>query len=348
MIWNREPNSALDIGTRTVKGVTLKKSGNKVILRDHLFVDLLKGRGYLPESQEAEQLVKAVLEASSWRSSWVGSVVQDNQFLTFELNLPKMPENEIRGAIENELEQKINFPLDKAIIEYVVLEDFPRNNSPVNVIAYCIKKHLILDQIELLQHLKMRTSLILPEAMANLETIKFNGYLDLPGYSIVVDIGDSHTTTSLIWNQQLLMSNATGIGSGSVNQSLANTNNMTCEDADALKLAHTFEEGTTSSTGIESEIDEAFSGILESIDKTIQYYRTCSKGSAIQGILLSGGGSMKSGLDKIFQENFRIPTTVVNPLRKIEIYQSGDNSDRVAKIAHHLGAAIGLALRGVA
>lgn len=343
MIFQMEPNSGLDIGTRTVKGVVLKKRGDKMVLTNCFLLDLAKGRGFLPTGEDALTIAGAAVEANNWRNSWVGSLFEDKELITFELTIPKIPEEEIRAAVENELEQKLTFPIEDAVIDFSVSAV---NEQSLLVRIFCVKKSFVEKKISLLKSYKLLPDLLLPEAMANLEMLKFNGYLDAPGFYINIDCGESHTTTSLIHNGDLVLSNALWTGSGLVNQKLVDACKVSYEEADSLKVNHNFDE--QKSTDVAQCIDDGFSEILIGVHKSIDYYKIRTKGSTIQNILLTGGGSSKTGLDSIIAENFKIPTIVANPLKNIEIFSAKVSPVYIDEISSHLGAAIGLALRGAA
>lgn len=343
MIFQMEPNSSLDIGSRTVKGITLKKVGDKMHVQDWFLVDMLKGRGLLPKSEEISSLVKAALEANRWNNRWVGALFDDKEVVCFEFSLPKIPENEIRAAVENEMEQKLNYPVSEAIIEFSVI---PVSEQNLLVRIYCVKKSLIEEKISTLKSYKLLPDVLVSEAMANLECMKFNGYLDNPGYNILIDLGESHTTTSLILDAELVQSNSLWTGSGLVNQKLVQTCSISYEDADALKINHNFDDEKP--TEFSRSIDDAYSEILIGVHKSIDYYKIKSKGSNIQNIFLSGGGSTQSGLASVIEDNFKIQTQVVNPFKNIEIFSAKHDQSNIGELSSYFGAAIGLALRGAA
>jgi Tfp pilus assembly PilM family ATPase len=97
-------------------------------------------------------------------------------------------------------------------------------------------------------------------------------------------------------------------------------------------------------------MDEVFTDIFKSIKDAIDFYRECAESHGrIDRILLVGGGSQIKGIDKINQIFFRIPTTIVNPFRNIDVFSSVDDSEHeeIAKIGPHMATAVGLALQTI-
>ncbi len=345
MIFQMEPNSGIDIGTRTVKGVTLHKKGTKMVLSNCFLVDFARGRGFLPGQDDISILAGAAIEANNWKNQWVGSIFDDKEIMVFELTLPNIPDEEIVPAVENEVEQKISFSLEDAQIDYSILNKTEKN---IFIRIFCVKKSVVERKLSQLISYQLKPNILVTEAMANLEMLKFNGYLENSGYNILIDLGESHTTTSLALDGELVLSNSLWTGSGLVNQKIVDSCKISYEEADALKINHNFDEQPTTDLQAAKAIDDAYSEILIGVHKSIDYYRIRSKGSNIQNIILTGGGSAKTGLASIVESNFKIPTVNANALKNIEIFSSKSSEENIGELAPHLGAAIGMALRGAA
>lgn len=345
MIFQMEPNSGLDLGTRSVKGVVLKKNGVKIHLANCFLVDFARGRGNLPSVDDTFALAGAAIEANSWKNRWVGSIFDDKEIIIFELTLPKIPEAEILPAVENEVEQKLSFPIEDAQIDYTILSS---TEKAIQVRIYCVKKSCVEKKVAQLKAYQLKPALLVSESLANIEMLKFNGYLDSPGFYIHIDFGESHTTTSLIQEGELVLSNSMPIGSGLVNQHLMNACSISYEEAEAIKLSHDFDAQASADAAIAKAIDDAYSEILIGVHKSIDYYRIRSKGNNLQNILLTGGGAAKLGLASIVESNFQVSTLVANPFKNIEIFSAKIPAENLQSISSQLCAAVGLALRGAA
>jgi type IV pilus assembly protein PilM len=81
----------------------------------------------------------------------------------------------------------------------------------------------------------------------------------------------------------------------------------------------------------------------------MDFYRATSKDgeSAIQKILLAGGGSKLPGLADYLAKRFEIPVEVFDPFRQIEVDAKKFDPDYMREIIPEMAVAVGLALRGV-
>ena len=85
------------------------------------------------------------------------------------------------------------------------------------------------------------------------------------------------------------------------------------------------------------------------IQKTMDFYRaTVEDGSsAVERLLVSGGGSKLAGLMEFLSKQFDIPVEVFDPFRKIKIDSRGFDPEYMRDIVPEMAIAVGLALRGV-
>src|SRR2546423_544451 len=88
---------------------------------------------------------------------------------------------------------------------------------------------------------------------------------------------------------------------------------------------------------------------ISNLKQTMDFFRaTVEDGeSAVQKILISGGGSKLNGLVDFLARQFEIPVEVFNPFRKIRIDSRGFDPEYMREIVPEMAIAVGLALRGV-
>jgi len=100
---------------------------------------------------------------------------------------------------------------------------------------------------------------------------------------------------------------------------------------------------------IEPILDTVSDILALEIQKTMDFYRaTVEDGeSAVQKILISGGGSKLKGLVDFLAKQFEIPVEGFDPFRKIRIDSRGFDPEYMREIVPEMAIAVGLALRGV-
>ena len=81
----------------------------------------------------------------------------------------------------------------------------------------------------------------------------------------------------------------------------------------------------------------------------MDFYRATVEdgGSAVEKILVSGGGSKLTGLINFLSKQFEIPVEIFDPFRKIKVDSRGFDPEYMREVVPEMAIAVGLALRGV-
>ncbi len=350
MSWFKKDILGVDLGARTLKGVKLKqdKTG-RVILSRHFFQDLALTSESFPERTNQDEAFRAAIEVQRLKSAYSASSVRDADVISLSLELPKMSDKELKKAVPLEIAEMSGISADDHSVDYLVTKGPENNPEVIGIKAYCVKKDLVLSQIKQMKDAGLRPEAIESEMMAIRAMLDFNHYLDPKEVVMVIDLGEGHVTSALIADGMLAYTRDHGTGFGKINLALRDSLGLSYSDAESAKLAYDF-LSAPEETPLNRTMDEVFTGIFKSIKDSMDFYKECveSRGR-IDRILLVGGGSQIKGIDKIHQIFFRIPTTIVNPFRNIDVFSGLDESEHeeISKIGHHMATAVGLALQGI-
>src|SRR5947208_15676446 len=95
---------------------------------------------------------------------------------------------------------------------------------------------------------------------------------------------------------------------------------------------------------------ETVSDILAlEVQKTMDFYRATVEdgGSAVEKILVSGGGSKLAGLINFLSKQFEIPVEIFDPFRKIKVDSRVFDPVYMREVVPEIDIAVGLSLRVV-
>ena len=350
MNWFKKPLLGVDLGSRTVKGVQLKKEkGGRVSLTGHFFQDLAKVSEDFPSRVNRDESLRAALEVQRLGSCPAAGAILDSEVLTFTLELPKMNEKELAKVVPQEVAELAGVVLEEHSIDFVIPQTQPENPEAMSVRAFCVKRETVVKQMKFLSEAALKPAAIETEMMAVSSMLEFNGYLDPKEVVMVIDLGESHITSALISDGVVALTRNHEASIGSVNQALKNQYNLGYEAAESAKVEYDFLSAQEDNP-VSRVMDEVFTGIFKSVKDAVEFYRECPESfGRIDRIFLIGGGSQIKGIDKIHQMIFKIPTTVVNPFRNIDIFTNLDQNehDEVVRLAPFMAAAVGLALGSI-
>jgi type IV pilus assembly protein PilM len=332
----------LDIGSRTLKGLKLKKKSGKIVLDRFFFYDLAENNDEFPIISNLGDSLKAIVEVNGLAGTSVNLSLNENDVLIFDLDLPIMPEADLAAAIANEIEQRISFPITEASIGHSVLA----RGEKLTIKAFCvriddIKKNLVLLHDSLLQPESMEVA-----TLSNIAMLEFNGYLDAESYTALIDLGETKTSTALLKGGKLIATNSIPISLGTINSRLKQASNVIYMDAENIKKSVTAKEREN---GAAQEIVESvYVEILKELQRGIEFFQMTTNEQPIQKIFAIGGGSQYGSLLSAIQASCGIDTIAANPFRNIEIFTKSKSEKQnlaIGSLAPHMGTAVGLALR---
>lgn len=336
----------LDLGERSWKGVTLRREGKEVLLDDYFFYDLMDSMELMNSPANRADMANALIDGIGMRDALVAGTIPDRELKLVELSLPKLPKKELDAAIKGMVEARLNLSAADLSIEYTV----DSSGKDTRVRAYCVPMESVRERLETLEKAQLRPLSLETTLQASVEAMRFNDYVTDNDCSIVVDLGESHTTLGIVAGGELAQVNVLRRGSGDVNQQIMQK--FSCSYADAEQLKNKFsleDESDTEPTGVEKVIEESYLELVQGIIGSVNYFRANFKSYLFMNILLVGGGAQKPGIATILERSLGIPVIQPNPLRKIQIFDSENaNGAGAAQVAPMLHAAIGLALRKVA
>src|SRR5205085_2334762 len=170
-----------------------------------------------------------------------------------------------------------------------------------------------------------------------------------PGQVVaLLNIGASTTNINILNGVRSVFTRDASFGGGQYTSLLQKELGLTFDQAESVKRGMPVPEGA-------EQLDihpilETVSDILAlEIQKTMDFYRATVEdgGSAVEKILVSGGGSKLNGLIEFLSKQFEIPVEIFDPFKKIKVDSRGFDPEYMSEIVPEMAIAVGLALRGV-
>lgn len=342
------PVLGVDIGTRTIKGVKLKKDRDgRVHLVSHFFQDLALTSDDFPNRTNVDEAFKAAIEIQRLNASQASTTVKDAEVLSFQFTLPEMTEKELEQAVPQEVAEQGHIPVEDYVCDYLATKE----ESTQAIKAFCVKRELILKQMDMLKAAGLKPKTIETEMMAIMAMLEHNDYINQSEVMVVLDLGESYISSGLISEGKLVLTRSHHESFGLVNQTLSEQLQMSYEEAESVKLEYDFlsvpDQSSDPTIGV---MDLVFTQIFKNIKEILEFYRECPESfGKIDRVLLVGGATQVKNIDQIHETFFGIPTTIVNPFRNIEILSEKNTqlNDEIVELAPYMSTAVGLSLAEV-
>lgn len=341
----------IDLGHRNVKGVKLAKRGNRILLEHYYFTDLAGVFPNFPRERDSDQVLRALAEIHQLQGAKTATALSDDQLLHFELSLPALPRSEMRVAVEYEVANLARIPESDLVVDY--WESNPgaarTEGATLKIKAFAARRTVVEEHLDQLKGAGFHPHSIESRMLANIEALRFNGYISEAAQCAIVDIGDSHTTIGFVRDGILHSCRMEKVGAGTVNDTLQSRYGIDFMRAETLKTG--FKVGEASAGRPEDEaLEEVFLRILKSIKDSLEGYLENTVAARLETILLIGGGSRVQGVDEAIGSLFSIPVIRANPFKNIQIYadEKSAQDDQIGLLAPQMTTAVGLALRKLA
>lgn len=341
----------LDIGTHSIKIVTLGKSGANPHLGSHKVIPVYtQGETFDPEGPKRSVVVPRLLNAfadiqqTPRRVKHLASSIGGQAVAAKEIKSIQMTDEEMDSSLL--LEARKHLPLDgsETIVDYQILGDDPHEPEKVRVLLVAATRKHFQTHLEILRDIELKPGIVDVEQLAIL-----NAYItqnDLPDEGVVIslNVGCRKTNLSVIGRTSFFFTRDIPIAGFAFTQELMKRYNLTYDDAERIKASQGLEPDLPIvQTGEENGLQLADKGALDrlgdEVNRSLRYYMKESGQSFFHSILLTGGSAMLPGLTEYLEKKFNLPVSLFNPCDGL------DTGGKKIREGAQLAVAIGLALR---
>lgn len=366
----------LDIGSDKVKAVQLRKKGNTLELERFGIADIYPdgmGLGYQGDVRELKiQAARRVLEESGCSAKHCVLSVSGESIIVRYIQLPQMPEAELRNALRYEAEEYIPYRIDEVNLDFVVLGPSAQEGK-VDVLLVCAKKDLIADHVGVARALG-RTPVVI-----DVDSFAFMNYFEelyrptTEQCVCLLNIGAEHSNINIYVGGTSRFSRDVAIAGNAITQAIAQKAGVPLAKADELKKTigapaaekeDTAEEESSLITNIRGTVARmtgaeggdvgpdavikatrnVLTNLITELRRSIQFFENQSGGRTVQRLYLGGGSSKLPNLSSFLQTEMELETELIDPLQRMAV-GSAVNQTVLQSAKEHIGVAVGLALR---
>lgn len=286
-----------------------------------------------------------------FRSRDVVLGVANQRVVVREVALPWLSDKELRESLPFQVQEFVPIPLEEAVLDFHVLEEFEREGRRmVRILLVAAQKGMIQQIVQAAEAAKLRPvglDLVPFAIVRSVGSIEGSGLAESDGGDeAIVDIGADTTSICVhAWGVPRFV-RILPSGGRDVTQAVARAIGVTEEEAEQIKR-----DGRS---GLDSENYEQASqaavsraaAFADDIRSSLDFYQSQMPGAKIGRVLLTGGGSKLEGLQRMLVDRFPAEVAEGRPFHRVS--PALDLSDAAMADAEPLLAvAVGLALPGV-
>lgn len=383
MALNPKKVVGLDIGSSFVKAVQLKKVGRSLELEKFGMAEIYPGvdkKAAGVNRREAKiDAIRQALADGGISAKYSASAVSGESIIVRYIQLPEMPENELKGAIRWEAEDYIPFRLEEVNLDSMILGRTDVGGSPkIDVLLVAAKKDLVGEHMDLLRGADLQPVVVDVDSFAFLNCFEANYMPAASEVIALLNIGAEITSINIYIGGVSRFSRDIGIAGDTITAGIQQRLNCTFQRADELKIREgaplTRQDDLDADFDSESSLLDTIRGTVEKITgedlaedspefvasnvikatlgnltnevrRSMQFFENQPNGKPIERVAIGGGSSNMKNIDQYFSRELGLPVEVIDPLRNISFSGAEGDKAKLDRARNMLGVSIGLGLR---
>ncbi len=381
VLWQKA-TVGLDIGSSVVKAVQLRRSGKGIELEKFGIAEIYPEGDKKAAAESVRELkiaaVRKALQSANISAKQAITAVSGESIIVRYIQLPDMPEDELKNALKWEAEEYIPFHIDEVNIDSVILGKAGEGGK-VDVLLVSAKKELVNEHVDLVRAVGLTPLIIDVDSFAFLNCFEVNYQPNPTDVIALINIGAEITSINIYIGGISRFSRDISIAGDTITTSIQSRLGISFAQAEEMKIAEgapvpseeaeaegpsesglldtirgTVEKITGEELGEDSQeaiaaklVKNSLTNLVSEIRRSIQFFENQANGKVVQRIVLGGGTSKLRNIDKFFGHELNLPVEIIDPLRRISVVGKDIDSDALIKAKQMLGVGIGLALRKV-
>ena len=338
----------LDIGASAVRVAHVTGTAQNPSLAAFGQVALPQGAvvdGEIRDPGAVSEAIAQLWKRAKLRSKDAIIGIANQRVVVRQVDLPFLEEKEFRTALPFQAADYIPMPVDEAQLDFVILSDYMTDNQDhmMRVLLVAAATEMVEAFVDTASEGGVQPTGVdlAPFAVARAVSPVARGESGVGGSEAIIDVGAGITNIVVHHNGEPRFVRILLIGGDDVTTSIAELQDVSFEEAEALKFDLAADVGTDNVQQIvRSQVDS----LVEEIRGSLDYYLSQEDSEPIVSILMTGGGSLTLGLAERMEETFRTPIVKATPLSELNASKSGLTEEQLAQVQPVSATAIGLAL----
>lgn len=335
---------ALDIGTNAVRVVQLSPglTGNSWNL-DHYGYAPIDDKTLKVDTPEGQrrlgEVIMTAVGQSGIKTKDVVIGMPSSKTFTTVIDMPNMPEAELRNTIKYQIDQYIPMPLNETKYDYSILGQSLRDPKQVEVLVSSVANTFSEEKLEFIESLGFNVIAAEPDGLAMLRSLLPANITDA---RLTIDVGELSTDLAITYGDtpRLVRNIPTGIRAF-VKSAVQNLN---VQEPQARQFILKF---GLAADRLEGHVFHAIEASLDSfaieLTKSIKFFQTRYPEIKVNGIILSGYAAIIPQLPEYITAKTGIACSSGNPWQGVNVPPAAQS--QLAQVASEFAAVIGLAKR---
>lgn len=355
----------LDLDRGAIKAVQVARSGQAYSLRHVGYRRLAYGAIVDGEVADHDLLASELREfwgAHDFKGKSVLLGLSNQKVVVRLLEMPRMSDEDLKGAIQFEAQDKIPLPLDQAVMDYVSLGPGPEGSDLDRVLVVAAESEMIRRYTSAARAAGLNPKGVDVKALS-LARSTLPLFADEEDGVLLLDVGYEFSNLVVAQKRNPMLARFLTGGASQISSTVANYARIPEEEAErqlmnpAVHLGSSRREIEGESWAPDEDIDidpavlydvrrgveDAVQSLAEDVQRSIEYHYSQPGSREVEQVVVSGEGTMISGFDGYLGELLGLPVSRGRPLATVTANQSNVSDEQLELMEPVLAVALGLA-----
>jgi len=343
----------LDISDLSLKIVKLKKKGKFFDLASFGEQEIESGIIKKGEIRNEEALTKIIKESlfkvkgEKLKTKYVVASLPEEEAFLQVIQMPKIPEQDLKSAIIYEAENYIPLPIEEIYLDFQIIPPVANHLDHYDILLAALPKKTVDPYLKSLTNAGLIPKVLEIESLAIVRALIKNEVSSSPIF--LIDLGASRTSFIIFSGHSLRFTSSIPISSQMFSKVISKSLDIDLKRAEELKVKY----GLKGEKKIFEALIPALTDLVEQIKKNIDYYQSHAShehllpnGREIK-VYLSGGGANLKGLTDFLCSELKLEVILGNPWVNILPESLKELPDLSFEQSLRYTTALGLALRAI-
>jgi type IV pilus assembly protein PilM len=340
----------LDLGSTAVRAVQLRVSGRGPIVLERVGQVMLPPGairdGEIQDPEIVGEALRTLWSRYGLKGRRVALGVANQQVVVRHVELPYLPDDEMRRSLQFQVQDYIPIPVEQAVLDFHTLETYEADDgqSMSRLLLVAAQHEMVTAIVDVVRQAKLEPVLLDLDAFAMLRALAPQEAVADAGGELLIDIGAS--VTNIVVHEAgipkfvriLLM------GGAAITDTLVSGLGFSYEDAENVKATTGMVDDVESPEESARLVTERGNRFVDEIRGSVDYYVAQADAIPIRRAQVTGGASLLPNLRARLAEALRMPVDAGHPMQELKIGRTGLSNDDLVEAEPYMAVAIGLAL----
>src|SRR3989344_399219 len=235
-----------DIGTSNIKLVQLLPKDQRFVIETYGLINMaypISGKDSKKVISQTVDILKSLIEKSGVTTKDVIASLPNSVVFTSVIEMPRIPEDEVRSAIQFEAKKYVPMPLEEIALSWRVIEDKKKlgkdapisgigpDNSKMKILLTAVPTMVVDNYLSVFKEAGLNPIALEIEALALIRSLVGEDQNSI----LMIDIGSKNTSINIVDAGYLRLSKNLTVGGDTVTLSIAHSLNVDFARAEQFK-----------------------------------------------------------------------------------------------------------------